>query len=197
MKVQIAVCALLLGAAVSAQADPISPKDAEAVLAGAHRITKSVMEGDPGVSIELMNPKILKDIGGKEKARQMALKSSNNMKQQGTVVSEYEAFKPTEIFHATNEDVAFVKTRMVVDNVAARVTTESILIASRPKKDSHWYYSSGGFLSHSREPLAELFPGLDKTVPVPELKPQVVVNKQENGQGQKDPHGQMPPHGQK
>lgn len=187
MKVVVSAVVLLLCSSIVSFGGTLAEKDAKEIHSGADRIAKSVLNGDPSVSVALMNPKILKEIGGKEKALEMATQANNRMKHQGIVVSEFETFETKEFFKATDEDVAFVKTRMVVDKIDARVTTESILIASKAKGDGRWFFTSGDFLRSTKEPLAELFPGLPKDVKVPEIKPQVVVNKEEKKEEKK--HG--------
>jgi hypothetical protein len=180
MAVRVACLVLLcfVVSSVNAQdkekADAQEKEIAKTVLAQLKKLNDASLEGKYDIVVELTHPKVVKSLGGKEKAKRSMKGVMDKLKEMGLTIQATEVGKPT-VMKGEKDYFAVVPCTMVITGEGVKVTSTAAVVGVSTDGGKAWVFVN--VTSSGEKGVRETVPDLPPDLKVPTPKEEIEQKK--------------------
>jgi hypothetical protein len=159
----------LLALLLLTPAQAADPAQADPRLAAAHkdgqRCAEAVLKEDYELLADLTHPRILENLGGRERMLDIVRRGMKDMKAQGFTFESCKADPPERLAKGEDGLYAVIPTTLVVGLPEGKLTNRSFLVGFSKDDGKTWVYIDG---ANGGPAVRELFPEIPKDLALPE-----------------------------
>ncbi len=159
--------ALFFLVASPVRAGVLSEADARKLQADVAAITADFERGDAESLIRKTHPALYEMAGGQETYAQIVRQGVDQLRQSGVKFASSDIGKPTHTYKAGDEEVCFVPRVSIMEITGKKMKSTTFMIAVRRIGGEEWKYLDGAGLRTHPEMLYQLFPELERNIPLP------------------------------
>lgn len=131
----------------------------------AEMMGKALIAKDYDTYVNYTYPKLMKDMGGREKMKETIKKQMEDLENQGVKILSVTYGEPSVIIKEKKELQATVPQHMQFESSNGKVTTQTTVIAISQDDGAHWYFVDPG--ERDLETVRITLPNLSKKLVLP------------------------------
>lgn len=135
----------------------------------AQKMGKALVEKDYDTYVNYTYPKLMKDMGGREKMKETISKQMEDLEKQGIKILSVTYDEPSVIIKEKKELQATLPQHMQFESSNGKVTAQTTIIAVSQDDGMHWYFVDPG--ERDLETVRITLPNLSKKLVLPPAAP--------------------------